>query len=53
MRARLSNGMAEVCVETFKRDSVVVHDRPDSPTVLHRLPVWFNEYNEMRSHKAQ
>jgi transposase InsO family protein len=47
-----SNGMAEAFVKTFKRDYVWVNDLPDANTVISRLSVWFNDYNEYAPHKG-
>jgi transposase InsO family protein len=47
-----SNGMAEAFVNTFKRDYVYTHDRPDAKTVLAMLPEWFEDYNENHPHKG-
>lgn len=52
VRSPESNGMAEAFVNTFKRDSVRVQDRPDVATVLSQLPGWFEDYNERHPHKG-
>jgi putative transposase len=44
--------MAEFFVKTFKRDYFYVHDRPDAPSVLAKLPRWFQDYNENHPNKA-
>ena len=52
VRSPESNGMAEAFVNTFKRDYVRVHARPDAATVLAQLPGWFEDYNERHPHKG-
>lgn len=52
VRSPESNGMAEAFVNTFKRDYVHVHARPDAATVLAQLPGWFEDYNERHPHKG-
>jgi transposase InsO family protein len=47
-----SNGMAESFVKTFKRDYVYMHDLPDAITVMEKLPLWFEDYNENHPHKG-
>lgn len=47
-----SNGMAESFVKTFKRDYVQMALRPDSATVMERLKVWFEHYNQKHPHSA-
>ena len=47
-----SNGLAEACVKTFKRDYVYLAELPDAATVLEMLPVWFADYNEHHPHKG-
>ena len=47
-----SNGMAEAFVNTFKRDYVHIHARPDAATVLAHLPGWFEDYNERHPHEV-
>ena len=44
--------MVEAFVQTFKRDRVYVHDRPDSKALLAQLSAWFEDYNESHPHKA-
>ena len=52
VRSPESNGMAEAFVNTFKRDYVRIHARPDAATVLAQLPGWFEDYNERHPHKG-
>jgi putative transposase len=52
VRSPQSNGMAESFVETFKRDYVYVHDRPDARSVLAQLPQWFEDHNDNHPHNA-
>ena len=52
MRSLEINGMAEAFVNTFKRDYVRIHARPDAATVLAQLPGWFEDYNERHPHKG-
>lgn len=52
VRSPEGNGMAEAFVNTFKRDYVHVHARPDTATVLAQLPGWFEDYNERHPHKG-
>jgi transposase InsO family protein len=47
-----SNGMAESFVKTFKRDYVQTNDIPDAQTVMEKLPLWFEDYNEYHPHKG-
>jgi transposase InsO family protein len=47
-----SNGKAEAFVNTFKRDYVRLHERPDPATVLAQLPNWFGDSNERHPHKG-
>jgi putative transposase len=47
-----SNGMAEAFVRTIKRDYVRVSPAPDAKSVLHQLPSWLAQYNEVHPHKA-
>ena len=42
-----SNGMAEVFVETFKRDYARVSAKPDAASVLRQLDSWFGHYNSV------
>ncbi|KIV67257.1 Mobile element protein [Rhizobium sp. UR51a] len=44
--------MAEAFVKTFKRDYVSVNSIPDAKTVIAQLPLWFEHYNTLHSHKA-
>lgn len=52
IRSPQSNGMAEAFVNTFKRDYVYLHDRPDARTVLAQFHEWFEDYNEVHPHKG-
>jgi putative transposase len=47
-----SNGMAKSFVKTFKREYVWMADRPDSATLMNRLKVWFEHYNQKNPHSA-
>jgi len=47
-----SNGMAESFIKTFKRDYVQLNDIPDARTVMNKLPLWFEDYNEYHPHKG-
>jgi putative transposase len=47
-----SNGMAESFIKTFKRDYVQLNDIPDARTVMEKLPLWFEDYNEYHPHKG-
>ena len=47
-----SNGMAEVFVKSFKRDYVYVNRLESAADVLRQLPSWFEDYNEVRPHRA-
>jgi transposase InsO family protein len=47
-----SNGMAESFIKTFKRDYVELNDIPDAQTVMKKLPLWFEDYNEYHPHKG-
>lgn len=47
-----SNGMAESFVKSFKRDYVYVNELPDAATVMAKLAEWFDDYNNVRPHKA-
>jgi len=38
--------MAEALVNGFKHDYVLLHDRPDTKTLLALLSGWFEDYNE-------
>ena len=38
--------MAESSVETFKRDYMHGHDRPEAASILTLLDRWFDDYNE-------
>ena len=44
--------MAEAFVNTFNRDYVYLHDRPDAKTVLGQLHEWFADCNEVHPHKG-
>lgn len=44
--------MAEAFVKTFKRDYVAVNPIPNAETVIAQLPLWFEHYNTLHSHKA-
>ena len=52
VRSPQSNGMAEAFVKTFKRDYVSVNPIPDAETVIAQLPLWFEQYNTLHTHKA-
>jgi hypothetical protein len=52
VRSPQSSGIVESFVETFKREYVYVHDRPDVKTVLAQLGRWFNDQNEGYPHKG-
>lgn len=47
-----SNGMAESFVKTFKRDYARLANRPDSQTIMRKLKLWFEHYNEKHPHSA-
>ena len=47
-----SNGMAESCVKTFKRDYARINPLPDADTVLMALHRWFEDYNENHPHSG-
>jgi putative transposase len=47
-----SNGMAESFVKTLKWDYAKLAYRPDSHTVMAKLPKWFDDYNFYRPHSA-
>jgi putative transposase len=47
-----SNGMAESFIKTFKRDYIQLNDIPDAQTVMAKLPLWFEDYNEYHPHKG-
>jgi putative transposase len=47
-----SNGMAEAFVKTFKRDYVAFIDPIDAHTIMQKLPLWFDDYNENAPHKG-
>jgi len=47
-----SNGMAEAFVKTFKRDYVAFSDPLNAQAVMHQLPRWFEDYNEIAPHKG-
>lgn len=47
-----SNGMAEAFIKTFKRDYVHMNELPDSLTVMEKIPLWFEDYNENHPHKG-
>jgi len=47
-----SNGMAESFIKTFKRDYIHLNDIPDAQTVMEKLPLWFEDYNEYHPHKG-
>ena len=47
-----SNGMAESFIKTFKRDYVQLNDILDAKTVMNKLPLWFEDYNEYHHHKG-
>jgi putative transposase len=47
-----SNGMAESCVNTFKRDYVSRMNLTDAMTVLAQLPAAFEHFNEAHPHSS-
>jgi transposase InsO family protein len=47
-----SNGMAESCVNTFKRDYVSQMNRRTAAAVLAQLPDAFEHFNEVHPHSA-
>lgn len=47
-----SNGMAEAFVKTFKRDYVAFHDPENAYSLMNKLPIWFEDYNEIAPHKG-
>lgn len=47
-----SNGMAESFIKTFKKDYVQMNDVPDAQTVMEKLPLWLEDYNEYHPHKG-
>lgn len=47
-----SNGMAESFIKTFKRDYVQLNDITDARSVMEKLPLWFEDYNEYHPHKG-
>jgi len=52
VRSPESNGVCEAFVKTFKRDYVRVNPRPDTISVLQRLPEWFEDYNTIHPHSG-
>jgi transposase InsO family protein len=47
-----SNGVAEAFIKIFKRDYVHMNELPDAITVIEKLPLQFEDYNENHSHKG-
>ncbi len=47
-----SNGMAERCVKTMKRDYVAFMPKPDATTTVRNLAIAFEHYNEQHPHSA-
>jgi putative transposase len=47
-----SNGMAESFVKSFKRDYVYLNELHTAETVIAQLETWFEDYNEIRPHRA-
>ena len=52
VRSPQSNGMAESCVKTIKRDYVAFMPKPDVPTAMRNLAIAFEHYNEQHPHSA-
>lgn len=52
VRSPESNGMAESFVRTFKRDYVHQNRLDDAASVMAMLPLWFDDYNEIRPHSG-
>lgn len=52
VRSPESNGMAESFVRTFKRDYVHQNRLDDAASVMAMLPLWFEDYNEIRPHSG-
>lgn len=52
VRSPQSNGTAEAFVKTFTRDYARINPTPDAETVMAQLPLWFEHYNNLHTHKA-
>jgi putative transposase len=46
-----SNGMAKAFFKTFKRDYVCLGNLKNTKTLVAKLPMWLNDYNEKAPHK--
>lgn len=44
--------MAEAFIKTFKRDYFHMNELPDAITVVEKLPLCFEDYNENHPHKG-
>ena len=52
VRSPESNGMAESCVKTMKRDYISIMPKPDGLTAVKNLAEAFEHYNEWHPHSA-